>query len=145
MSLSSILQSRIQLTETNKIWNFEENRSRKLNNSLSSKTMIISSLFPSSCLIFSSKTMIVRVVYHYSYEIEKRLCFSHSWKSCLEMKNDSSFSLWHAEILRFLDISRIFWCQIYLWMLMFISAILSQAHLQYISEQFKLLLKCLML
>ncbi len=73
MSLSSILYSRIQLTETNKTWNFEENRSRKLNDSLSLKTMIVSSLFSSSRLIFSSKTMIVRAVYHYSYELESTL------------------------------------------------------------------------
>ncbi len=69
MPLSSILCSWIQLTETNKTWNFEENRLRKLNDSLPSKTMIVSSPFSSSRLISSSKTMVVRAVYHYSYEI----------------------------------------------------------------------------
>ncbi len=73
MSLSSILCSWIQLTEMNKTWNFEENRFWKLNDSLSSKTMIVSSLFSSSRLIFSLKTMIVRAVYHYSYELESTL------------------------------------------------------------------------
>ncbi len=69
MSLSLILCSWIQLTERNKIWKFEENRSRKLNDTQSLKTMISSSLFPSSRLISSSKTMILSSEYHYSFEI----------------------------------------------------------------------------
>ncbi len=70
MSLSSILCSWIQLTERNKTWKFEENQLRKLNDTQSSKTMISSSLFSSSRLIFSSKTMILSSEYHYSFEIE---------------------------------------------------------------------------
>ncbi len=69
MSLSSILCSWIQLTERNKIWKFEENRLRKLNDTQSSKTMISSSLFPSSRLISSSKTMILSSEYHYPFGI----------------------------------------------------------------------------
>ncbi len=69
MSLSSILCSWIQLTERNKIWKFKENWLRKLNDTQSSKTMILSSLFSSSCLIFSSKTMILKAEYHYSFKI----------------------------------------------------------------------------
>ncbi len=78
MSLSSILCSWIQLTERNKIWKFEENWLRKLNDTQSSKTMILNSLFSSSRLIFSSKTMILKAEYHYSFEIENLyhlLCF----------------------------------------------------------------------
>ena len=89
MSLSSILCSWIQLTETKKTWNFEENRLRKLNDSLSSKTMIVSSLFSSSRLIFSSKTMIVRAVYHYSYEIDEN--FTHDRRAFLKAKDSDSF------------------------------------------------------
>ena len=70
MPLSSILCSWIQLTERNKTWKFEENRLRKLNDTQSSKTMVSSSLLPSSRLISSSKTMILRAEYHYSFEIE---------------------------------------------------------------------------
>ncbi len=70
MLLSSILCSWIQLTERNKIWKFEENRLRKLNDTQSLKTMISNSLFSSSRLIFSLKTMILRAEYHYSFEIE---------------------------------------------------------------------------
>ncbi len=83
MSLSSILCSWIQLTERNKIWKFEENRLRKLNDTQSLKTMISSSLFSSSHLIFSSKTMILRTEYHYSFEIVM------TWS---ELFSSSSFS-----------------------------------------------------
>ncbi len=72
MSLSLILCSWIQLTERNKTWKFEENQSRKLNDTQPLKTMISSSLFPSSRLISSSKTMILRAEYYYSFEIEDR-------------------------------------------------------------------------
>ncbi len=70
MPLSSILCSWIQLTERNKTWKFEENRLRKLNDTQPSKTMVSSSLFPSSRLISSSKTMILSSEYHYSFEID---------------------------------------------------------------------------
>ncbi len=50
MSLSSVLQSGIQLTRTKKMWDFEENRSWKLNGSLPSKTMVGSFNGSQGCL-----------------------------------------------------------------------------------------------